>query len=87
MERRIVGIRPGEKIHEVMLCETEGGRVVKRGRYFVVCPQMGRWTPDDYCRETGAVRLEKSFAYASGGNTEWMSVEQITALLITSNSQ
>lgn len=86
MERRIVGIRPGEKIHEVMLCETEDGRIAKRGRYFVVCPQMDRWTKDDYCRETDAVRLEKGFAYASGSNTEWMSVEQIMALLVTSNS-
>lgn len=81
LEKRIVGVRPGEKIHEIMLGEAEAGRVLKHGHRYVVCPEQGRWTAETYCQATGATGMEKEFTYSSGANTDWLAVEQIRALV------
>ena len=81
LEKRVVGVRPGEKIHEIMLGEAEAGRVLKHGDRYVVCPEQGRWTAEAYCQATGATRMEEDFTYSSGANTDWLSVKQISALV------
>ena len=81
LEKRVVGVRPGEKIHEIMLGEAEAGRVLKHGDRYVVCPEQGRWTAEAYCQATNATRMEKEFTYSSGANTDWLAVEQIRALV------
>ena len=81
LEKRVVGVRPGEKIHEIMLGEAEAGRVLKHGHRYVVCPEQGRWTAEAYCQATGATRMDKEFTYSSGANTDWLAVAQIRALV------
>ena len=43
---RITGIRPGEKIHEVMVSEEEAGRAVSRGRWYAILPMLPELQPD-----------------------------------------
>lgn len=81
IETRIVGIRPGEKIHEIMLGEAEKGRVLKHGNRYVVCPEFGRWDAEAYCKATGATRMAREFTYSSGANTDWLTVAQIRFLM------
>lgn len=81
-EHRVIGARPGEKLHEAMFSLTEAPFVARRGGYYIVTPQVGRWTLADYCKaEAAAHPLEKCFEYQSGDNVDWLSVEDIRALI------
>ena len=81
-EHRVIGARPGEKLHEAMFSMTEAPFVARRGRYYIVTPSRGRWTLAQYCAETPEAQpLESLFEYDSGRNDEWLSVEDIRALV------
>ena len=80
-KRTIVGIRPGEKLHEEMITETDGLNTVETAKYFVILPSTRSWDVDEYCRTFQARRCEYGFRYTSGTNTEWLSVEQLRTLI------
>lgn len=80
-EQRVVGIRPGEKIHEEMITESDSYNTVDRGHYFAILPQGGNYTMDEYCRDVGAVRVRTGYAYNSGTNPDFLSIEQIRELI------
>ena len=80
-EQRVVGIRPGEKIHEEMITESDSYNAVDRGDYFAILPKGGLYTLDQYCSEFGATRVRPGYAYNSGTNPEFLTVEQLRALI------
>ncbi len=80
---RIVGIRPGEKLHEIMYSELDVPNTARMGGHFIICPTNGRWTIDDYCRDTGATPVPRDGEYHSGRNHDWLSEEAIRALVRT----
>jgi len=82
-EHRIVGMRQGEKLDEIMTTKSESAQTVKRDRYYIVCPEAGSWNRDEYCKKTNAVPVENGFEYDSGTNPEWLTVEQIKRLVET----
>jgi UDP-N-acetylglucosamine 4,6-dehydratase len=73
-EIRIVGIRPGEKLHEVMLTEDEARHAVETDWGFVIAPEHVSW--GDRPRHAGS-ELPPGFRYTSDNNTEWLNVEQL----------
>tara|TARA_B110000240_G_C13478701_1_gene444316 strand:- start:791 stop:1822 length:1032 start_codon:yes stop_codon:yes gene_type:complete len=84
MEQRIVGIRPGEKLHEEMITSSDSYNTVDLGSYYAILPQnspYSRYTKDDYKKAFGAVEVPKGFSYDSGNNTEWETVESLRDLL------
>ena len=82
-EHRIVGMRQGEKLDEIMTTGSESVQTVKRDRYYIVCPEAGGWDRNMYCSKTGAVPVTDGFEYDSGSNDTWLSVEQIQNLIET----
>lgn len=81
-EHRVIGARPGEKLHEAMFSMTEAPFVVRREGYYIVTPTRGRWKLADYCAEIPeAHSLDTLFEYDSGSNDDWLSVEDIRALV------
>lgn len=81
-EHRIMGARPGEKLHEAMFSMTEAPFVARRGKHYIVTPVRGRWTLAQYCAEIAeAEPLAQMFEYDSGSNTDWLSVADIRALV------
>jgi UDP-N-acetylglucosamine 4,6-dehydratase len=80
-EHRIVGVRPGEKIHEEMITSSDSFNTVDMGRYFAILPSGGQYSLEAYCRETGAKPVEPGFSYNSGSNTEFLNVEQLRQLM------
>ena len=80
-EQRVVGIRPGEKIHEEMITESDSYNTVDRGDYFAILPQGGNYTIDGYCGDVGAVRVRSGYAYNSGTNPDFLTVEQLCQLI------
>jgi len=82
-EHRIIGPRPGEKMHEAMFSLAEAPFVVQRGQRYVVVPQGGRWTTERYRTETGADAIGDAFEYDSATNSSWLSVDDIRALALS----
>ncbi len=80
-EQRVVGIRPGEKIHEEMITESDSYNTVDRGEYFAILPQGGNYSIEEYCQEFGAARVRQGYAYNSGTNPDFLSVDQIRELI------
>jgi FlaA1/EpsC-like NDP-sugar epimerase len=80
-EQRIVGVRPGEKIHEEMITASDSLNTVDMGRYFAILPSAEPTALSSYCEERGARRVEPGFSYNSGSNEHFLSVEELRALI------
>jgi len=76
-----VGIRPGEKLHEEMITETDALSTVEMADKFVILPSIPLWDVDEFCRAFDAKRCEAGFRYNSGTNTEWLSVDDLRDLI------
>jgi UDP-N-acetylglucosamine 4,6-dehydratase/5-epimerase len=81
LEKKVVGIRPGEKIHEEMITVSDAFTTYDLGKYYSILPQTTDWSLQEYLKHFNAVKVPKSFKYNSGENTEWLSVEQIRELV------
>ncbi len=79
--QRVVGIRPGEKLHEEMITASDSPNTVDLGRYFAILPSGGDYTVDDYCARMGGRRVKLGFCYDSGSNSDFLSVPQLRALI------
>jgi Predicted nucleoside-diphosphate sugar epimerases len=77
----VVGIRPGEKIHEEMITSSDSYTTVDLGRYYAILPTQGRYDLKTYCSETGAVPVKLGFSYNSGENEVFLSVEELRQLI------
>jgi UDP-N-acetylglucosamine 4,6-dehydratase/5-epimerase len=73
VERRIVGIRPGEKLHEVLVTEDESRHSFDLGDRYVILPEYASWP----LREFDGQRLPEGFRYSSDGNDRWLSVDEL----------
>ncbi len=76
-----VGIRVGEKLHEVMVAVEDAPNTYEYDGHFIIYPQMV-WSERRKAVPTGR-KVPEGFSYSSGSNTEWLSVEQIRELLKT----
>ncbi len=77
-EVEIIGIRPGEKLHEVLVSEDEARHTLELEDMYVVEPPGALWFGHSW-REQGQP-LSEGFQYASDSNQEWMTVEEIRAI-------
>jgi UDP-N-acetylglucosamine 4,6-dehydratase/5-epimerase len=73
----IVGVRPGEKIHEEMITETDSYNTFDCGKYYVITPTVPIWDEKKWSKTFKAKKVPKNFKYNSGTNTEWLSVKEI----------
>ncbi len=80
-EKRMTGIRPGEKLHEEMITETDALSTIEFDKYFVILPSVPLWNIDDFMRKFDGKLCPPGFRYQSGTNPEWLTVEQIRTLI------
>lgn len=79
-EQRIVGVRPGEKIHEEMITSSDSFNTVDLGRYYAILP-AGQYSLESYCAERAAALVEPGFSYNSGSNPHFLSVAELRKLI------
>ena len=77
----IIGLRPGEKAHELLVSQLEAAKCVRRGDRLVICPVAGRYDLEEYVAATGAQRLPTPREYSSNENDLWLGVDDIKDLV------
>ncbi len=80
-EKPIVGIRPGEKIHEEMITSSDSYYTWDLGKYYTILPATHKWNLDEFVNHFKAEKVTEGFTYNSGENTEWESVESLRELI------
>jgi UDP-N-acetylglucosamine 4,6-dehydratase/5-epimerase len=79
--REIVGIRPGEKIHEEMITASDSHTTVDLDRYYAILPTTGTLSPERYSEHMPATPVEPGFLYHSGRNDRFLTVEELRTLI------
>ena len=78
-EHEIVGIRPGEKLHEVMISEDDARHSREFEDYYIIEPEFAWWSKS--AERAAGVRLPDGFRYSSDANTRWLSTEELRAMV------
>lgn len=81
-KHEVIGIRPGEKVHEEMITASDAFTTYDLGKYYVILPQVPIWNLEEFIRKFNAVRVSEGFNYSSGQNTDWVSAEQLRKLIV-----
>ena len=79
-KQKVVGIRPGEKLHEVLVGKDESRNVLEYEDYFVICPSFPFWTKKRFGKNGGR-KVREEFEYASNNNKKWLTVEQLRRMI------
>jgi UDP-N-acetylglucosamine 4,6-dehydratase/5-epimerase len=81
---KIIGIRPGEKLHEEMITNSESYNTVDLGKYYVVLPTSKdiSWTQKAFLLKTKAKRVKQGFSYNSRDNNKWLTSNDLKQLII-----
>lgn len=80
LPHRIVGIRPGEKLHEVMITEEDSRTTLELNDRYVIEPAFAWWRRDTYL-DNGARSVVDGFRFASDSNDEWLDTEGLRLML------
>jgi UDP-N-acetylglucosamine 4,6-dehydratase len=81
-EQKVVGVRPGEKIHEEMITSSDSFTTYDIDKYYVILPQETRFELEQFIHNFGAKKVENGFTYNSGSNSEWLTPTQIQELIV-----
>jgi UDP-N-acetylglucosamine 4,6-dehydratase/5-epimerase len=80
-EHQIVGIRPGEKVHEEMITPSDSFYTYDLGKYYTILPAVTKWKLPEFLKEFNGEKVTEGFAYNSGENTEWETVDTLRNLI------
>ncbi|WP_373958841.1 UDP-N-acetylglucosamine 4,6-dehydratase (inverting) [Vibrio gigantis] len=82
VKTKVVGIRPGEKLHEEMITDTDSLNTIDLGRYYAILPSVSfTYQEQEYIEHHKAEKVPFGFKYNSGTNTEWESIESLRTLI------
>ena len=83
-EIKIVGIRPGEKLHEEMITQTDALNTLEFEKYFVILPSTELWNVEKFKDESSSTKgtyCDFGFSYNSGQNKNFLSIEELKKLI------
>lgn len=79
----VIGVRPGEKIHEEMITSSDSFNTVDMGSYYAILPVGAKYTIQHYCEKMGAIPVKQGFCYNSGSNEHFLTVDELRNLIQT----
>ena len=85
-KHKIIGIRPGEKIHEQMIGLEDAPHTYEYEGYYKVLPAIHNWSSDP-TRINSGIKVDERFIYTSDNNTEWMSIETLREWIETRHNK
>lgn len=77
----VVGIRPGEKLHEEMITVSDAMNTLEFPDHYVILPSMALWDTAKFAEERGGTRCARGYRYHSGENDAWIGPEEIRKLI------
>lgn len=77
----VIGIRPGEKIHEEMITSSDSHNCVDLGQHFAILPVTEKLDVAEYARKTGGLIVPEGWSYNSGNNSEFLSIDELRHLI------
>ena len=80
-DTEIVGIRPGEKLHEVMVPEDDARHTLEHDDYFTILPAYHEWDAENFIKRNGGKPCADGFRYSSDTNDRWLSFEDLRNLI------
>lgn len=80
-KQEIVGIRPGEKIHEEMITASDSYSTYDLGDYYAILPLETKWNLNDFIKKFNANKVNEGFSYNSKENQKFLSVEELRDLI------
>ena len=80
-KQKIIGVRPGEKIHEEMITQSDSLYTVDLGGYYAILAPTSDHTVETYCSAFGAQPVPPGFSYNSGTNSDFLTIEQLKLLI------
>jgi UDP-N-acetylglucosamine 4,6-dehydratase len=80
-EINVIGIRPGEKIHEEMITESDSFNTYEIDKYYVIIPFSPIWSIEEFISKFKAKKVPVGFRYSSGENSEWETVSSLRKLI------
>jgi UDP-N-acetylglucosamine 4,6-dehydratase/5-epimerase len=81
-KQEVIGIRPGEKVHEEMITSSDSFTTYDLGDTYVILPQVPVWELKDFIKEFKAKKVPTGFNYSSGENSQWVSAEELRELIV-----
>jgi nucleoside-diphosphate-sugar epimerase len=79
--RRVIGIRPGEKVHEEMITTSDSLNTVNLGRYYAILNTGGGHTVSEYLKKKKGKKVKDGFSYNSGQNEKFLDIQEIRVLI------
>ena len=80
-ETPIIGIRPGEKLHEEMITQSDSFNTVDLGQYYAILPSAGDYDVPEYCAKMGGSPVAPGFSYNSGDNDQFLTAAELRDLI------
>ncbi len=80
-EHKIIGIRPGEKIHEVLITESDSRHTLEYSDFFIVEPEFNWWSNEKHINN-GGTPVAEDFVYASNLNDKWLQIEELRKIVV-----
>lgn len=80
-EKPVIGIRPGEKIHEEMITSSDSHHTYDLGKYYTILPSTPKWKLEEFVNHFKATKVKPGFEYNSSQNQEWESVDNLRELI------
>jgi len=77
----IIGIRPGEKFHEVMISSDDAINTLEFTNHFVIQPAQPRWDTIKYIKINGGKNVEEGFTFDSSNNADWLSIDDLANII------
>jgi UDP-N-acetylglucosamine 4,6-dehydratase len=80
-DTKVVGIRPGEKLHEVMIPRNDARNTLEFDDYYAVLPAFRNWNSEAYQKEKGGTWCDDQFKFSSDNNDHWLTAEELRDMI------